>query len=203
MEEYHLKTPMSYEDIKNIRIGDLIYMDGKMVVCRDIAHRKVVEERIELPVSIKNCAIMHGGPIVQKRKDNTYEMIAVTSGTSMRMEKFEGEFIKKTGVRLIIGKGGMGSKTEKACKKYGALQVLFPAGNAVWAATHVNKIDDAKWTDLGMAEALWVCDVTNFGPLVVGIDTTGANLIENNKKIFSKRKNAVISEIQKQVHFII
>ena len=58
-------------------------------------------------------------------------MISVGPTTSMRMEKFEYEFVKQTGVRLIVGKGGMGPETARACKDFGALHCVFPAGNAV------------------------------------------------------------------------
>lgn len=51
---------------------------------------------------------MHAGPIVKEVDKNKFEMVSVGPTTSMRMEKFEKEFIEKTGVKLIIGKGGMG-----------------------------------------------------------------------------------------------
>ena len=65
------------------------------------------------------------------------EMVSVGPTTSMRMEKFEYEFVKLTGVRVIIGKGGMKENTERACKEFGAIHCVFPAGNAVVAATEV------------------------------------------------------------------
>lgn len=87
-----------------------------MVTCRDVAHRRVIEEGLELPVDVKDKAILHAGPIISE-KDGDYEMISVGPTTSMRMEKFEEEFIDKTGVRVIIGKGGMGEGTARGCKK--------------------------------------------------------------------------------------
>ncbi|KZU89312.1 L-tartrate dehydratase beta subunit [Lactiplantibacillus plantarum] len=121
---------------------------------------------------------------------------------SMRMEKFEEEFVKQTRVKLIVGKGGMGPGTERACKKYHALHLVYPAGNAVYAALHVNKIVDAQWKDLGMPETLWACEVKDFGPLIVSIDTNGDNLFEKNKVIFNERKEAEIKKINEQVKFI-
>ena len=120
----------------------------------------------------------------------------------MRMEKFEKEFVEQTGVKLIVGKGGMGPNTEAACKEYKALHVVFPAGCAVVAATQVEEIERAEWRDLGMPETLWVCRVKEFGPLIVSIDTDGNNLFEQNKVIFNERKEEVYEEIAAQVSFI-
>ena len=103
---------------------------------------------------------------------------------------------------VIIGKGGMGPDTEYACKEYKAIHCVFPAGNAVVAATEVEEIVDAQWKDLGMPETLWHCRVREFGPLIVSIDTEGRNLFEENKVIFNERKEKAIGEICKQVSFI-
>ena len=202
MKEYHLKTPLSAEDIKDIRIGDIVYLEGTLVTCRDVAHRRVVEEGLPLPVDVKDKAILHAGPIVKDHGNNEYEMISVGPTTSMRMEKFEEAFIEETGVRLIVGKGGMGPGTEAGCKKYKALHLVYPAGNAVYAAEKVERIVDAQWKDLGMPETLWVNEVKNYGPLIVSIDTEGSNLFEQNKVKFNIRKEAEIERICKEVRFI-
>ncbi|GAF40963.1 L(+)-tartrate dehydratase subunit beta [Agrilactobacillus composti DSM 18527 = JCM 14202] len=202
MRTFHLTTPISDADLEEIRIGDIIYLNGTMVTCRDVAHRRLVEEKMPLPVDVRNKAILHAGPIVKDLGNDHYEMVSVGPTTSMRMEKFEEEFVKQTGVKLIIGKGGMGPGTQRACEKYKALQLVYPAGNAVYAATKVQKIVDAQWRDLGMPETLWVCKIADFGPLVVAIDTTGANLFEQNKIEFNRRKEAEIQKINAQVRFI-
>lgn len=82
----------------------------------------------------------------------------------MRMEKFEKEFIAQTGVKLIVGKGGMGKGTEEGCAEHKALHCVFPAGCAVVAAVCVEEIEDAQWRDLGMPETLWVCRVKEVWP---------------------------------------
>ncbi|MFK4567915.1 L(+)-tartrate dehydratase subunit beta [Enterococcus sp. UD-01] len=202
MREFHLKTPVSAEDIADIRIGDIVYLEGILVTCRDVAHRRVVEEGLDLPVDVRDKAILHAGPIVKEQEAGTYQMISVGPTTSMRMEKFEEEFIAKTGVRLIVGKGGMGAGTEAGCKKYKALHLVYPAGNAVYAAEKVERIIDAQWKDLGMPETLWVNEVKEYGPLVVSIDTLGNNLFEQNKIEFNKRKELEIERICQEVGFI-
>ena len=138
-----LTTPVSAEDLKDIHAGDIIYLNGSMTTCRDVAHRRLVEEGRELPVDVKDAAIFHAGPIIRPLENDKFEMVSVGPTTSMRMEKFEYEFVKESGVRVIIGKGGMKENTERACKEFGAIHCVFPAGNAVVAATEVEEIVDA------------------------------------------------------------
>ena len=199
-----LITPVSAEDLKDIHIGDIVWLDGDLMTCRDVAHRRLVEYGRELPYNIKDKAIFHAGPIVRKIEgtEDDYEMVSVGPTTSMRMEKFEYEFVKETGVRVIIGKGGMKENTERACKEFGAIHCVFPAGNAVVAATEVEEIVRAEWRDLGMPETLWNCRVKEFGPLIVSIDAEGNNWFEQQKVEFNKKKDAATEEICKQVGFI-
>lgn len=197
-----LITPVSTEDLKDIKVGDIVYLDGSMTTCRDVAHRRLVEEGRELPVDVRNNAIFHAGPIIRPLENDKFEMVSVGPTTSMRMEKFEYEFVKQTGVKVIIGKGGMKENTERACKEFSAIHCVFPAGNAVVAATEVEEIVRAEWRDLGMPETLWNCRVKEFGPLIVSIDTEGNNMFEKNKVTFNKRKDAVYEKISKQVGFI-
>lgn len=201
-----LITPVSREDIADIKIGDIVYLDGDLMTCRDVAHRRLVEYGRELPYDIKDKAIFHAGPIVRPipGTEDKYEMVSVGPTTSMRMEKFEYEFTKLTGVRVIVGKGGMKENTERACKEFGAIHCVFPAGCAVVAATEVQEIKEHHWDELGMPETLWCCDVKEFGPLIVSIDSTGANMFEENKVTFNARKAEVLADIvdNKKVSFI-
>lgn len=205
MSKKILTTPIGAEDLADIKIGDVIYLSGHIVTCRDVPHRRVVEEGRELPLDIRGGAILHAGPIIRKTDDGGkegFEMVSVGPTTSMRMEKFEREFIAKTGVRLIVGKGGMGEGTMSGCKEFGAIHCVFPAGCAVVAATQVEQIESADWMELGMPETLWKCRVKEFGPLIVSIDAHGNNLFEQNKIKFNEKKDAALAKILPQVGFI-
>ena len=199
-----LNTPVTDEDLKDIKIGDVIYLNGHIITCRDVAHRRLIELGRELPVDLKGGAIFHAGPIVRKIEgtDDKYEMVSIGPTTSMRMEKFEKEFIEQTGVKIIVGKGGMGVNTEAGCRENKALHCVFPAGCAVVAATCVEEIEAVHWLDLGMPEALWVSRVKEFGPLIVSIDAEGNNIFEQNKVEFNKRKEAAIADLYPKVKFI-
>ena len=202
MSKKILTTPIAPEDLADIKIDDVIYLTGHIVTCRDVPHRRVVEEGRELPLDIRGGAILHAGPIIRKTGEKSFEMVSVGPTTSMRMEKFEREFIAKTGVRLIVGKGGMGEGTMSGCKECGAIHCVFPAGCAVVAATQVEQIESADWTELGMPETLWKCRVKEFGPLIVSIDAHGNNLFEQNKVKFNEKKDAALAEILPQIGFI-
>ena len=192
-----LTTPIKDEDLADIKAGDIIYLNGHIVTCRDVAHRRLIEGGRELPVDVNGGAILHAGPIVRpiKGEDDKFEMVSVGPTTSMRMEKFEKEFIAKTGVKLIVGKGGMGKGTEEGCAEHKALHCVFPAGCAVVAAVCVEEIKMRSG-------AIWECRVKEFGPLIVSIDTHGNNLFEQNKVIFNQRKEIVADEICQNVSFI-
>lgn len=197
-----LTTPIRDEDLLDLKVGDVVYLTGRLVTCRDVAHRRLIEQGRELPVNLEGGAIFHAGPIVRKKGENDFEMVSIGPTTSMRMEKFEREFIKQTGVKLIVGKGGMGPETTAGCQENIAVHAIFPGGCAVLAATLVEEIEGAEWQDLGMPETLWINRVREFGPLIISIDTKGNNLIQQNKIEFQAKKAPILEKISKRLSFI-
>ncbi|HAV4864336.1 L(+)-tartrate dehydratase subunit beta [Acinetobacter baumannii] len=197
-----LTTPIKDEDLLDLKVGDVVYLTGRLVTCRDVAHRRLIEQGRELPVNLEGGAIFHAGPIVREKGENDFEMVSIGPTTSMRMEKFEREFIKQTGVKLIVGKGGMGPETAAGCQENIAVHAIFPGGCAVLAATLVEEIEGAEWQDLGMPETLWINRVREFGPLIISIDAKGNNLIQQNKVEFQAKKAPILEKISKQLSFI-
>lgn len=198
-----LTTPFSDEDIRALRTGDVIFINGDVFTGRDDVHIRAVAEDMELPSDICGKVLMHAGPIVAGSAEEGYKMIAVGPTTSMRMEKFEYDFIKKTGVKLLIGKGAMGSRTAEACREFGAVHCVLPAGNAVVTAALVEEITECGWPDLGMAEAFWGLRVREFGPLTVTIDSSGNNLFEEKKKEYNRRKEEQIGSVNQKLNSIL
>lgn len=194
-----LSTPFTEEDIRDLHVGDVIYVDGDIVTGRDDVHIRVVKEGVGLPVDLSGRVLMHAGPIISGSAGNGYEIVSIGPTTSMRMEKLEHDFIEKTGVRLIIGKGGMGERTAGACREFGAVHCVLPAGNAVVGAACVEEISGVEWMDLGMAEALWKIRVKGLGPLIVTIDSSGRNIFAEKKKEIARRKEEQIKEISKKL----
>lgn len=198
-----LRTPFTEEDIRALHAGDVIYVDGDIVTGRDDVHIRVVKENVNLPADLSGKALMHAGPIVSISAETGYEIVSIGPTTSMRMEKLEYDFIKKTGVRLIIGKGGMGELTSEACREYGAVHCVLPAGNAVVGAACVEEITGVEWLDFGMAEALWLLRVKALGPLIVTIDSSGRNIFSEKKKEIARRKEEQIEKISKKLETIL
>jgi len=194
MSTYHLRTPVSEDDVRKLRINDVVYLSGDLFTARDEAHHRALmyhREGRELPIDVKGKALYHCGPLV-KEVDGQYTVVSAGPTTSMRMEMFEYEFLEKFPVRIVIGKGGMGSRTTDAMKKYGAVYCAFTGGAAALAGKAIKGVKSVDWLDLGTPEALWTLEVKDFGPLTVAIDAHGRNLHadvakqvdENKKKIF-------------------
>ncbi|MBS7644071.1 fumarate hydratase C-terminal domain-containing protein [Candidatus Bathyarchaeota archaeon] len=178
MSTYKLKTPISEEAVRNLHVGDIIYISGTILTARDQAHQRAVNFHNQgkpLPLNLEGMVIFHSGPLVQ-RKDRKWEIGAAGPTTSSRMEPFQAEFIEAFKPRIIIGKGGMGARTAEALKKFGAVYCEFTGGAAVLAARSVRHVKDVKWLNLGLPEALWLLEVEEFGPLFVTMDSHGGNL---------------------------
>ena len=195
-------TPLTDEDIKKVHIGDVIYLTGDVVTGRDDVHHRVVKDNREVPVDLAGKAIFHAGPIMKKISDDKFKVVSVGPTTSMRMESAEAEFLAKTGVKIIIGKGGMGPKTTQGCIDNCAVHTIFPGGCAVVAAEEVVDVEGVEWADLGMPEAMWKLKVKGFGPLIVSIDSYGGNLIEDNKVLFNQRKEKALEELKGKLDFL-
>lgn len=199
-----LTTPIKDEDLTDLHIGDIVYLTGYLVTSRDDVHTRLVKQGKQLPVDLKGKAIFHAGPIMvpDDKSGSGYRVVSIGPTTSMRMEKFQKEFLEQTGVKVIVGKGGMGPKTTEGCANEKALHCVFPGGCAVLAAHCVEEVEDVQWLDLGMPEAMWVMRVKEFGPLIVSIDTHGGNLFEKNKKTFNEEKLPIVEDINKHVDYL-
>ncbi len=193
-----LKTPLRDEDIADLRVGDIVYLTGHIVTGRDDVHRRVVEEKMKCPVDFHGIGILHAGPIiVEEPGKNT--MISIGPTSSIRMESNAKEFMEETGVKIMVGKGGMGPKTAEGCKKNKVIHCVYPGGCAVTAATCVEEIEGVEWRELGMPEALWILRVKEFGPLIVSIDTEGNNMFTDNKAYYASRKEECMAPIIESV----
>ena len=194
-----ITTPISDEMIENLNIGDVIYLTGTIATCRDDGHKRLAEEGIRPDFNLKNMGIIHAGPIIKTLPGGGWEVVSIGPTTSSRMEKFESSFIKESGIKMIIGKGGMGTDTAKACKEYKAIHCVYPGGCAVTAASQVESVTGVEWEDFGMPEAFWIMKVKEFGPLIVSIDTKGKNLFEENKSLYNSRKDTELKRIAEEL----
>ncbi|MHA1219272.1 MAG: FumA C-terminus/TtdB family hydratase beta subunit [Candidatus Heimdallarchaeaceae archaeon] len=197
--EYHLTTPIPPEELKKIKIRDVVYITGTIVTARDEAHLKALElhkEGKQPPVDFKGIGLFHCGPVMKKNEQGEWTVVAAGPTTSARMEIFQDEFIKTFQPGIIIGKGGMGARTTKACQEETCIYGYFTGGAALLAADRIKQVIDVFWyEELGMPESLWVYEVDEFGPLTVTIDTHGGNLTEQSKKKIEENKNKILQEL--------
>ena len=197
MGEHHSQTPISEKDVRELQINDVVYLSGDMFTARDSVHRRALEYHAKgkgLPINLSGKILFHCGPLVQKM-NSEYRIISAGPTTSMRMDLFEDQFIEKFDVHVIIGKGGMGSRTTTACNKFGAIYCAFPGGAGVLAAQTIKHVKSVEWLDLGIPEALWVLSVRDFGPLLVAIDPHEHNLYEKIAKQVDENKAHIYARI--------
>lgn len=176
-----LNTPITDEDINQLKAGDVIAISGQILTARDQAHKRILEEGA--PVDIKGVVLFHAGPIIQEESnpdsgsEPKYKMVAVGPTTSMRMNPYEADVLDM-GAKIIIGKGGMDDSVREALKRNNAVYVVATGGCAALYVDKVNEIKGVDWLDLGMPEAIWDLDVTSFGPLIVAMDSEGNSLYD-------------------------
>ncbi|OQY30309.1 MAG: fumarate hydratase [Candidatus Cloacimonetes bacterium 4572_55] len=167
-----LQMPLSESDVRGLKVGDRVMLNGKMFTGRDAVHKYLFEGG-ELDV-IKDGVIYHCGPVVVEN-DGAYQVMAAGPTTSIREEPYQGELIKKFGLKAVIGKGGMGDKTRKACQEHGAVYLHAIGGAAQFYAKCIIAVDNVYLKQFGSPEAVWELRVENF-PAVVTIDAHGNSI---------------------------
>ena len=132
-----IKLPASEEEIRNLKVGDEVGLTGTIVTGRDAAHKFMVEDRPDfLRDLLKGSVIYHCGPIMKKEGDQ-WSVVAAGPTTSIREEPYESTVIEEYGIAGVIGKGGMGAQTLKACGEHGAVYFHAVGGLAVILAKSV------------------------------------------------------------------
>jgi fumarate hydratase class I len=171
-----IKLPVSADEIRKLKAGDEVAITGVMITGRDTAHKWLVEtDGDDVKALLKDSMIYHCGPVVKKEGDK-YSFVAAGPTTSIREEPYEAKVIEKYGVRGVIGKGGMGADTLKACGDHGSVYLSAVGGLAtILARSVVEVIDVHKLEEWGAPEAMWVIRVEDF-PAVVTMDSHGKSI---------------------------
>jgi L(+)-tartrate dehydratase beta subunit len=179
MAEYHLKSPFTEAEIRQLRIGDIVYFDGLLFGIRDLTQIYMFDQNHEPPVSLAGAPCIHTAPSLRK-VGNKWEPICVGTTTSTRMDRFSPPLIEKYGVRAIIGKGGLYQGSLEAMQKCGAVYLAITGGSAALETKCIEEVEAVYWEHLH-PEALYQFRVKNFGPLTVAMDSHGGNLYEEYK----------------------
>lgn len=179
-------------------MGDILYLTGTIFTARDEAHHLMLEGQRrgdDLPFDPRALALFHCGPVVRKTAEG-WDVVAAGPTTSARMELFEDEFLRTFGTRIVIGKGGMGDKTQAALEETGSVYVHYTGGAGALAAKRITAVRDVHWLEeLGMPEAAWLFDVERFGPLLVTMDSAGGNLYRDLEPEIQRRREEIFARI--------
>ena len=182
----NLSWPFSEKDVRGLRAGDAVSLSGRIYTGRDKLHKWFADGRA-LPVDFRDGALYHCGPVVVREEDGSWRVAAAGPTTSVRENPYEPEFIEKTGVRIIIGKGGMDARTLEAMRRHGCVYVQAVGGAAAVSAAAVRRVAGVSLLDeFGAAEAVWHFDVEDFRG-VVAMDANGHSLFDSVRAASSKR----------------
>jgi len=176
MTEHHLNTPLSQNDIKELQAGDIVYLSGTVYTARDEAHLRILEltdEGKPLPFDLGEGIVYHCGPLMKEEGD-AWRAVAAGPTTSARMTDMTPGLLDNYTVRAIIGKGGM--KDIAPVLKNRCVYLAYTGGCAALAVDMIKDVKGVHWLELGMPEAVWVLEVQEFGPLIVGVDALGTDL---------------------------
>lgn len=193
MAEFRFKTPLSESDVRQLRVGDSVLLDGIIFGVRDGNLIRVFDKEVAPPCDWKGAALLHTAPNV-KKVDGKYLPVCVGTTTSMRMDRFTEGLLRDYGVRAILGKGGMSQRTAELMKQYGAVYLSVTGGAAAMETLQIEEIEKAYWEDL-MPECIWQIRFKGLGPLTVGIDSHGGNL----QMDVQAQANAKAAEIMKKM----
>jgi len=171
--EVSLTTPISEAQIRQLKVGDVVLLNGLVHMGRDMIHHHLMTH--DAPVDLNGAALYHCGPVVLK-SNGKWMMTAAGPTTSMREEPYEADIIKKFGIRVVIGKGGMGAKTLAALKEHGAVYLNAIGGAAQFYAKCITEVQGVHYLEeFGVPEAMWHVVVKDF-PAIVTMDAHGNSL---------------------------
>jgi fumarate hydratase class I len=170
--EVELQAPLSEEAVRSLKVGDVVLISGRMFTGRDQVHHHLMSH--EPPADLQGAVLYHCGPVVVKEGE-TWRVTAAGPTTSIREEPFQGEIIKRYGVRAVIGKGGMGAKTLAALQEHGAVYLNAIGGAAQFYARAITRVDGVSLLEFGTPEAMWQLHVEGF-PAIVTMDAHGNSL---------------------------
>jgi fumarate hydratase, class I len=177
--EVVLEAPITEEQIRQLKVGDVVRINGMIYTGRDAIHKHLMDH--DSPVDLNGQIIYHCGPVMLKDEDGNWHVKAAGPTTSIREEPYQGEIMKKFGIRAVIGKGGMGAKTLAALKEHGGVYLNAIGGAAQYYADCIKSVEGVDFLEFGIPEAMWHLRVENF-TAVVTMDSHGNSLHEDVEK---------------------
>ncbi|RAL26761.1 fumarate hydratase [Thermoflavimicrobium daqui] len=190
--EIVLTTPISEEQIRELKVGDVVILNGLIHTGRDALHKYLIDH--DAPVDLNNGVIYHCGPVMLKDANGNWQVKAAGPTTSIREEPYQADIIKKFGIRAVIGKGGMGAKTLAALKEHGAVYLNAIGGAAQYYADCMTQVEGVDFMEFGVPEAMWHLHVKGFAAIVT-MDAHGnslhADVDQNSREKLAQFKDPV------------
>jgi L(+)-tartrate dehydratase beta subunit len=199
MAHHVLEMPITEEKARSLKIGDTVTLEQTLFGIRDATLIHMFDKGRETKFDLEGHAVIHTAPNVHRVPVSNeapvgYKPFCIGTTTSMRMERFTHDLMQREGVRLIIGKGGMGPDTLAAFAEFGGAYLAIVGGAAALETTWIEQIVDIDMDDLH-PESLWKFQIRNFGPLLVGMDSHGGSLYAELQKDVAGRRDAVLKSI--------
>jgi fumarate hydratase class I len=185
--EVALHAPLTEQAVRALKVGDVVMISGRMFTGRDAVHSHLMKNAP--PVDLNGSVLYHCGPVVVKDGD-TWRVTAAGPTTSIREEPYQGEIIKRYGVRAVMGKGGMGANTLAALKEHGAVYLNAVGGAAQFYARAIERVDGVSLLEFGTPEAMWHLTVKDF-PAIVTMDAHGNSLHKDIEQISGARLETI------------
>lgn len=183
--EVILQAPITDEQIRKVKVGDIIIINGQMHTGRDAWHKHIVDNKSIVPFA--GGVLYHCGPVALKNDDGSWRITAAGPTTSIREEPYQADVIKQEGIRVVIGKGGMGAKTLEGLKEHGAIYVNAIGGAAQFYAKTIKRVTGVDYTEFGLPEAMWHLDVEGF----MGICTMDSHGNSLHAHVYEESGNAL------------
>jgi L(+)-tartrate dehydratase beta subunit len=196
MKEIRLKIPVIPEDLAKLEAGMIVYLDGPIYTGREGLYRRVLDEGLKPPVDLASVSNVnfHCSPAAAVRPDGSYDVGAVTATASFRFSKWMSRWFDISGCRMVIGKGGMSEEDYRNhfVPKGAVYLTTVGYGTGALLGRGIKKVQAVHWLEeLGIAQAMWVFEVENFGPFLVDGDLKGNSLFEiENRKVNEKLAGA-------------
>jgi len=186
MTEHRVTFPTDEEQIRELRAGDSVTVDGHIVGIRDRTQIRIFDQGVEPPLDLSGGFLLHTAPGVRKVGEGRYEKVCIGTTTSARMVRFTEPLGRDHGVRAICGKGGLPDEAIEPMRRYGMVYFAIVGGAAALETTQIEEIEEVYWEEL-MPECLWKFRVKDFGPLTVAIDSHGSSLYHDVQAQAQKR----------------
>jgi L(+)-tartrate dehydratase beta subunit len=191
---HQMTFPTTGEEIRKLRAGDEVLVDGHVIGIRDRTQIRIFDQGMEPPMDLSGAFLLHTAPGVRKLAPGRYEKVCIGTTTSARMVRFTEGLGAKYGVRAICGKGGLPDEAIEPMQRLGMVYFAIVGGAAALETTQIEEIEEVAWEEL-MPECLWKFRVKDFGPLTVGIDAHGNSLFHDVQERANKKLEEIVARL--------